>query len=1035
MKKFLKIFFISLGSNLGVLLVAVSILVWLVFTPERLTPVVRKQAAEYISCKSELGSVELTFFSTFPEFGLKVNGLTLINPVNGSVSDTLIRVDELVGIVDARALWKKNDIILVGLEMNGGSVNIYSDSLGNTNYNILYPDTLAKPTDNQEAELPYIDIKNFRINDMNLHYADMSLKINTLIHNLVVNLQGVVSHDSIKGNVKLSTSMLSLQYAGDSLSTEIHDLDAVINGMIRKDNINGHVMLNSPSLSLEYVGEKYLHQASVHLDIPADISLSRQIIKLTDATAKVNDLKLLLSGTVENDTLNKAINPDLTFKVESWQVSDILALVPPSYNTYFKGIDAGGLLSSEGSIRGRYDVSHIPLLNVHVVYEKGTLKYPGLSVPLHDIFGDLDINTDFKSDSLSTVRINRFTARTPGSVITTRGVVSHLFKDIRCDLTTDAGLTLDEFNSMIPDSMKTVVSGKVSGQVRSNFTMSQLEEMQFEKMKLSGKLTLSDFSVKYDSLSLETGKSDIEFSVPNKKPESVKTGFLYASIISDDIKACKTESYNASLKKSSLFLETSDIRDTNRIPEVLCSFSMDSLSAGMNDMALAIQSPQGKMSLAPGADNDGQPRISLVYNSGEIRSSMGDNTATVKKISTDLDIINDDSQKDIFLQWLVKGYVDIDHGFITLSGVTNPFDIPSIKMDFDPETFRIKESRMLVGNSDFHLSGDLNNVLSYFRGDSVLRGKFKFVSDKTDLSQLMALTSGIGSNDSTLPDRGATAASDTSGSGPYLVPRNMDVVLNANVSLATFGVDTATNIRGEVRVHDGILLLDGLTFNTPAAKMQLTALYRTPRTNHLFLGIDYHMMDIEIGELLTMIPDIDTIMPMLRSFGGKGEFHFCAETYLDSLYNLKKSTLRGSASITGTNLVLMDGETFSEIAKKLRFNKKTENKVDSLSAEFTIFRNEIDVYPFLIVMDKYKAVVSGRHNLDMTFDYHISVVDCPLPIKLGINIRGDVDNLSYSLAKCKYAEYFRPTSRHAVETKKLELRKLIRDALAGKVQD
>jgi len=238
-----------------------------------------------------------------------------------------------------------------------------------------------------------------------------------------------------------------------------------------------------------------------------------------------------------------------------------------------------------------------------------------------------------------------------------------------------------------------------------------------------------------------------------------------------------------------------------------------------------------------------------------------------------------------------------------------------------------------------------------------------------------------------------------------------------------------------VQVHDGVLLLDGLTFITPAARMQLTAMYRTPRTNHLFLGIDYHMMDIEIGELLTMIPDIDTLMPMLRSFGGKGEFHFAAETYLDSLYNVKKSTLRGSASIKGNNLVLMDGETFSEIAKKLRFNKKTENKVDSLSAEFTIFRNEIDVYPFLIVMDKYKAVVAGRHNLDMSFDYHISVVDCPLPIKLGVDIKGDVDNLSYKLAKCRYAEYFRPTSRHAVEAKQLELRKMIRDALAEKVRN
>ncbi len=146
MKKFIKIFFISLLSLLGILIVAVSVVIWIVFTPERITPIVRKQAAKYITCKSEIGSVELTFFSTFPNFGLKVRDFALINPVEGSMSDTLVSVNELIGVVDAKAYWKKKDIILIGLEMNGGSVNIYSDSLGHTNYNIMPPDTTSGPS-------------------------------------------------------------------------------------------------------------------------------------------------------------------------------------------------------------------------------------------------------------------------------------------------------------------------------------------------------------------------------------------------------------------------------------------------------------------------------------------------------------------------------------------------------------------------------------------------------------------------------------------------------------------------------------------------------------------------------------------------------------------------------------------------------------------------------------------------------------------------------------------------------------------------
>jgi hypothetical protein len=299
----------------------------------------------------------------------------------------------------------------------------------------------------------------------------------------------------------------------------------------------------------------------------------------------------------------------------------------------------------------------------------------------------------------------------------------------------------------------------------------------------------------------------------------------------------------------------------------------------------------------------------------------------------------------------------------------------------------------------------------------------------------MALTSGIGYEDSAQTEQPDTLETDTVYTGPYLVPKNMDLFLTANIRKVTMGIDTATNVVGSIQLNDGILVLDNLNFKTPAARMQLTAMYRTPRKNHLYLGMDYHMLDIEIGELLRMIPDIDTLMPMLRSFSGKGEFHMAVETYLDSMYNLKKSTLRGASSIKGTDLVLLDSETFSEIAKTLRFSKKTENKVDSLAVEFTIFRDEIDIYPFLIVMDKYKAVIAGRHNFDLSYDYHISVVDNPLPIKLGVDIKGNEDDMSYKLVPCKYAEFYRPVSRKVVENKQLELRKLIRDALTKNVKE
>ena len=254
MKKFIKIFSITIVSLLAILIITVSIALWLVFTPERFTPIVRKQADKFITCKSEFGEVELTFFSTFPNFGIKVKQLALINPVDGAPCDTLVKVNELVGVVDGAAWWKRDELKLIGLELTGGSVNIFSDSLGNTNYAIVSTGTTSSTEPKSETILPNIDIRNISLNDISFHYNDISSKINTAITNLTAEISGTISDDDISGYIRVSRS----------------------------------------GVSLEFDGEKYLQQASLKLDMPLKITPSRQLIEFRNASFTINDLATAL---------------------------------------------------------------------------------------------------------------------------------------------------------------------------------------------------------------------------------------------------------------------------------------------------------------------------------------------------------------------------------------------------------------------------------------------------------------------------------------------------------------------------------------------------------------------------------------------------------------------------------------------------------------------------------------------------------------------------------------------------------------------
>lgn len=370
-----------------------------------------------------------------------------------------------------------------------------------------------------------------------------------------------------------------------------------------------------------------------------------------------------------------------------------------------------------------------------------------------------------------------------------------------------------------------------------------------------------------------------------------------------------------------------------------------------------------------------------------------------------------------------------------LAAIEQPVYIPQITFTYSNKDFYIAQSQVRLGNSDFALSGEVQNIGAWLRNKGTLEGELDFVSNHTDVNELMALFS-ADSGSEEQPADNATAETDTTTETngevqPFLVPLGVDVALNTHIKEALVFNEVAHDLKGKLYVKDGILVLDEMGFVCNAAKLQLTAMYRTPRRNHIYVGFDYHMIDIDIAELIHMIPQLDSIVPMLRSFKGAAEFHLAAETYTNAKYELKPSTLRGACSIFGKDLVVMDNETFSKISKLLLFNKKTENKVDSISAELTVYKKEIDVYPFCVSMDNYMVALGGRHNLDMTFNYDVNVLS---PIYLGVNVSGNLDDLKIKLAKCKFAKDFRPIFHGKVDTQSAELRQMIRNSMRKNVK-
>lgn len=141
----------------------------------------------------------------------------------------------------------------------------------------------------------------------------------------------------------------------------------------------------------------------------------------------------------------------------------------------------------------------------------------------------------------------------------------------------------------------------------------------------------------------------------------------------------------------------------------------------------------------------------------------------------------------------------------------------------------------------------------------------------------------------------------------------------------------------------------------------------------------------------------------MNSFSGFLDMEVAATTEIDTTMNLILPTVDGIMRFTGSKLALKDSKEFTKIAKLLLFKDNTKAVIDNMTVAGMVRNNTVEVFPFVLDVDRYMLAASGVQNLDESFKYHISVIRSPLIVKFGLNAWGtDFDHIKYGLGKPLY---------------------------------
>ncbi|MCQ2344913.1 MAG: hypothetical protein MJ002_08405 [Paludibacteraceae bacterium] len=1031
MNKPLKIAGITFASILAVLFIVIAIICNIVFSPSTLTPIIRKHADIFVKCQYSIDEADLTFFSSFPDFAVHVRNVTLVNPFPGAQSDTLLHVADLSASIQIMEFLKNGALVVNHVQLKDGYANVYRENDSINNYSVF--DLPESEEEDTTSSIQYCGLNKIILDNINATFVDKELNVNAILKGMDTKLSGefFLSEEATKGELELAAEKIAVDY-GDSTqifaNTENVTLDAT--WMMELKHIDGEVNVEMPNLLFALNGDTLVRNHDITLNLPADCNLEYMYANLHKGTkVTVDENEIGLKGKVELCD-NNDIYTSLSFETNEWDIVKSIALIPDAYRHLVSDYDVTGSFSLKGKVNGTLAEGNYPLLFCDLSLKDCNAKVPQVPYDMRDINADIYADINLNQDCASDVTIRSLTAKADDITADVKGTVKDLLGAMKCNLHVKSHLPLLSLKKVMPKDLRLEMNGVTDIDVKTQFALADVTGLKLNRIHANGTIAYSDLKVGYnDSIHIVDKKGTVGITMPSRHTNKHFKEIGQLSLDGTHLSVDMTGTLNAEAGKPSVKVGFGDILNKNQFIQADCDMTFSTLKGTMDTIAFDVTNPDITATLFPMKNKPKQPGVTASFNCKHLSTRMGNSlVANTSALSLSGFTTFNDLQTNLLMKLNPTLKVNLKEGYVKMAGMELPISIPSIKFDFTPDQLDIDNSRIILGNSDFNLSGEITNIRGYVERNELLKGDLKFRSDKTDVDQIMDLVNGLGNESE------ATAKTADDGEGdPFIVPKGFDITMNTNISHANFNTKDIRNIRGMLTVKDGVLLAQQMGFTSDAAEMQLTAIYRSQRRNHLFCGLDFHLMKINIHELIELIPAVDTLIPMLKDFQGKAEFHFAGETYLNAKYEPKMSTIRGAAAIEGKDLVVMDNETFSTIAKYLQFQKKTRNVIDSLSVEATVFRNEIDVYPFLVSMDKWQAVLAGRHNLDMSFNYHISLTDCPLPVRLGLDINGTFDKPKFKLVPCKYKALYKPEKQGEMEKNTLRLKKMISDALKANV--
>ncbi len=423
---------------------------------------VKDEANKSLNAKVNFGKFDLTLISSFPDFSLSVDSVSIANTGDFS-GDTLLYAKNLTVGLNLMSVIKGEQYKINSIVIDQPRIHALVLKDGKANWDITKPSAdTTKATPAAESSKFKMTLKKFQIKEGYIVYNDASL----------------------------------------GMKTELYNMNHTLSGDFTSDNFLLQTLTEIEKFTLSYGGVTYMNKVKTRLKVDLDADMPNFKFTFKENEFSFNELTLGLDGyfAMPKDDMDM----DLKFKANQTEFKNILSLIPGVYTADFKDVKTTGSLALDGYAKGIYNDKKMPAFGIKLIVKDAMFQYPSLPKSATNIQIDLAVDNKTGVPDATIIDLNKFHVELGGNPVDAKMHVSTPVSDANIIAQVIAKINLATIKDVIPLEKGDDLNGMITADIKMKGRMSAIEKQQYENFDAKGTLTVLDMNYKSKTLNFPT---------------------------------------------------------------------------------------------------------------------------------------------------------------------------------------------------------------------------------------------------------------------------------------------------------------------------------------------------------------------------------------------------------------------------------------------------------------------------------------------------------------------------------------------------